>query len=220
LEETVTTFQPGTCENVEYLLLISVFGLIIPTVFDKFSTTSESDIAALSRGTSVILITIYLSYALHEYRTNGGHDTDEARAQRAVPEKLFPSTSAGSAASVVAIPPLRINGTNKRVDPDPQQDLHSKDEDDEAKLSTATSIIVLALGTAILAFNTQFMTDSISGIAIEDLSEAFIGFVLIPMLSNDITAFQNAAQDKMNSTIQCALFPPVRRYLQLSYRRL
>lgn len=143
---------------------------------------------------------------LYEYRTKGGLDTDkEAQVQGAVLKNSFPSTSAGSAASVMVMSLSRINGVNRRVDPDPQQDLHSKDEDEEAKLSITTSIIVLALGTEILAFNTQFMIDGISGIAYKDLSEAFIGLVLILMLSNDVTAFQNAAQDKMNSTIQCAL---------------
>ncbi|PMD39505.1 hypothetical protein L207DRAFT_391742, partial [Hyaloscypha variabilis F] len=152
-------FNQELARTMSSMLSISVFGLLIPTAFDKFSVTPESSLAGSSRGTSVILITVYLFYAMYEYTTKG-----DLGMEKEAPVPKF-----------------------------------------EAKLSITTSIIVLIIGTTILAFNTQFMTDSISGIAQEDMGQAFIGMVLIPVLSNDITALQNAAQGKMNSAIQCAL---------------
>ncbi|KAN0122844.1 hypothetical protein V8E51_001170 [Hyaloscypha variabilis] len=167
-------FNRELARTMSSMLSISVFGLLIPTAFDKFSVTPESSLAGSSRGTSLILITVYLFYALYEYTTNGDLGIEqEAPVPKFVPQPLSSSTPT--------------------------------DESEEAKLSITTSTIVLIIGTTILAFNTQFMTDSISGIAQEDMGQAFIGMVLIPMLSNDITVFQNAAQDKMNSAIQCAL---------------
>jgi Ca2+:H+ antiporter len=193
-------FNQELARTMSSMLSISVFGLLIPTAFDKFSVTPESSLAGSSRGTSVILITVYLFYAMYEYTTKGDLGMEkEAPVPKFVRQPLSSSTPTGSAS------PSRIIRAIRHLNRDPQQDLHSPDESEEAKLSITTSIIVLIIGTTILAFNTQFMTDSISGIAQEDMGQAFIGMVLIPVLSNDITALQNAAQGKMNSAIQCAL---------------
>jgi Ca2+:H+ antiporter len=193
-------FNQELARTMSSMLSISVFGLLIPTAFDKFSVTPESSLAGSSRGTSVILITVYLFYAMYEYTTKGDLGMEkEAPVPKFVRQPLSSSTPTGSAS------PSRIIRAIRHLNRDPQQDLHSPDESEEAKLSITTSIIVLIIGTTILAFNTQFMTDSISGIAQEDMGQAFIGMVLIPTLSNDITVFQNAAQNKMNFAIQCAL---------------
>lgn len=163
----------------------------------------------------MVLIAVYISYVLYEYTKKKDHDTEEeAYVSSILPGCGVPSAPASHKASIAGPPSLSITGAGKETGLDRQNDTYPADEKDEAKLSIRTSIVVLAVGTAILAFNTQFMTDSISGIAegAGAMSLAFIGLVLIPMLSNDVTAFQNAAQDKMDLAIQCAL----RRSLQMT----
>jgi Ca2+:H+ antiporter len=201
-------FNRQLARTMSSLLSVSVFGVIIPTAFDKFSDSSDSSVAAISRGTSVILIAVYLFYVLHEYTRKRWHDMEEEPdAPGVLPGCVLPKTQASKDASDIGRPSASTTGADKKTDIERHKEKNSTDENDEVKLSIRTSIVVLVLGTAILAFNTQFMTDSISGIAegAGAISLAFIGLVLIPMLSNDVTAFQNAAQDKMDIAIQCAL---------------
>lgn len=73
------------------------------------------------------------------------------------------------------------------------------------RISITTSVTALVLGTAILAFITQFMTGSIGNITQQYCSGAFVGIVLLPILSSDLTAFENAALDKIGVAIQSAL---------------
>src|SRR5450432_2949714 len=57
-----------------------------------------------------------------------------------------------------------------------------------------------------MAFNTQFMTNSIEGLTRDDgVPRDFIGLILLPILSNDITAIQFGIRDDMDFAIQAAL---------------
>jgi len=72
-------------------------------------------------------------------------------------------------------------------------------EAEEPSLPMITVIVVLLVSTMLLAFNTSFATDSLSGMmAATGLTQTFVGIVLLPLLSNDITVIKPAVQDKMD----------------------
>jgi Ca2+:H+ antiporter len=84
--------------------------------------------------------------------------------------------------------------------------LDDYEDECEPQLHIATVFAVLVLGTTILAFNTQFMIDSIQGLTERaNVPRDFIGMVLLPILSNDAMAIQCAGKDQMDLVIQSAL---------------
>ena len=81
-----------------------------------------------------------------------------------------------------------------------------EDEPEPPKLDFYVCLAVLAIGTTILAFNTQFMTDSIQGLTEEaGVPRDFIGMIVLPILNNDAMAVQSASKDKMDVAIHSAV---------------
>lgn len=79
-------------------------------------------------------------------------------------------------------------------------------EEVEARLHLGVCFAVLIIGSAMMAFNSQFMTESIKGLTIDaGVPRDFIGLVLLPILSNDLAAIQLAVHDEMDLAIHAAL---------------
>lgn len=81
-----------------------------------------------------------------------------------------------------------------------------EDEEVEARLHLGVCFAVLIIGSAMMAFNSQFMTESIKGLTMDaGVPRDFIGLVLLPILSNDLAAIQLAMIDEMDLAIHAAL---------------
>jgi Ca2+:H+ antiporter len=81
-----------------------------------------------------------------------------------------------------------------------------EEENIEIQLHLSVCVAVLIIGTAVMAFNTQFMTNNIEGLTRDaGVPRDFIGLILLPILSNDITAIQFGIRDDMDFAIQAAL---------------
>ncbi len=81
-----------------------------------------------------------------------------------------------------------------------------EDEAVEARLHLGVCFAVLVVGSAMMAFNSRFMTESIKGLTMEaGVPRDFIGLVLLPILSNDLAAIQLAIHDEMDLAIHAAL---------------
>lgn len=62
-------------------------------------------------------------------------------------------------------------------------------ESEWPQLHPYVCLTVLVIGITILAFNTQFMTDSIQGLTEKaGVSRDFIGMILLPILTNNVMA--------------------------------
>jgi Ca2+/H+ antiporter len=73
-------------------------------------------------------------------------------------------------------------------------------------LLTYKAIATLVISTALIAFNTQFATDSIQGMLEHTgISQRFIGFVILPILTIDPTSIIVAAKDKMDLSVPLTL---------------
>jgi Ca2+:H+ antiporter len=72
--------------------------------------------------------------------------------------------------------------------------------------SKKTSLVTLIVGIALLAFHTQFLSNSIGGLMESaHISQTFIGIVLLPILGNDLVAIQSGFSDNMEIALLAAL---------------
>lgn len=81
----------------------------------------------------------------------------------------------------------------------------SKPDDERLKLSRpiVTSVLLrLIVWATLVAFNTPFATDSLSGLMTDArLSPTFVGIVLLPLLGNDLSVVLHASHDNMDLCI-------------------
>lgn len=67
-------------------------------------------------------------------------------------------------------------------------------------------MLVLLLSTVLIRCNTKFATDSIEVVLrAGGLSTAFVGLIILPILSNDPLVIWLAVKDEMNLCIACTL---------------
>jgi Ca2+:H+ antiporter len=81
-------FNTTVAQTAASMLALAVASVIVPTVFDAARDTPASDVAKLSRGTSVILLFVYGGYLLFQLKT---HSKVFALQSQKVEAKPFPS---------------------------------------------------------------------------------------------------------------------------------
>jgi Ca2+:H+ antiporter len=72
-------FNQTVAQTSASLLALAVGSVIIPTCFDQFSNTKPGPIAALSRGTAVILLVVYAAYLIFQLKTHSDMFNEESR---------------------------------------------------------------------------------------------------------------------------------------------
>lgn len=207
-------YNPLIATVFHSLLSVSIVAFVIPTASFYLSATAIPVITTQSRGMAIILMTIYGLYLYFELKTHADGFNEESqkvairprknkRTPRAVHKRLV---QAGG----IAAGPGRITYEGRLGN---SHELVASDavdgEDEEAgwpQLHLYVCLAVLVIGTTILAFNTQFMTDSIQGLTEKaHVPQDFIGLILLPILSNDAMAINCAVKDQMDLAIQSAL---------------
>jgi Ca2+:H+ antiporter len=195
------------------LLLVTVIALALPTASALLSATSIPIVTQQSRGTAFILIVIYGLFLHYEFRT---HKVVFNRKSKKV---SIPNIPAGAIRENLARAGAMsaAQGRPRFSDPDGSVQggdelverliaANREDEQVEARLHLGVCFAVLIIGSAMMAFNSQFMTESIKGLTIEaGVPSDFIGLVLLPILSNDLAAIQLAVHDEMDLAIHAAL---------------
>ncbi|KAK4126109.1 Calcium/proton exchanger [Parathielavia appendiculata] len=225
-------FNTTVAQTAASLLALAVAAVIVPTVFDIASKTPQSDVAKLSRGTSVILLIVYGGYLFFQLKT---HSTVFAQESRKVEAKPFRSQDLkeGAIAQGFVAPAGVIGGhglpssttdnekLRSMLTTPPRKGLQDEaDEEDgeEPQLHFAVAIATLTISTVIVALCAEFMVDGISAVtAGGTVSEEFVGLILLPIVGNaaeHFTAVTVAIKDKMDlaigvavgSSMQVALF--------------
>jgi Ca2+:H+ antiporter len=72
-------FNQTVAQTAASLLALAVGSVIIPTCFDQFSSTKPGPIAALSRGTAVILLVVYAAYLTFQLKTHSDMFNEESK---------------------------------------------------------------------------------------------------------------------------------------------
>jgi Ca2+:H+ antiporter len=223
-------FNTVVAQTAASLLALAVASVIVPTVFDYASDTSASDVAKLSRGTSVILLLVYGAYLFFQLKTHHGVFSEESQKVPAKPWSSRPPSLGTGAVKQGLVMPSGLMGyampaqsENDRLskmlmNPTRLAEEEDEDEGEEPQLSFVVAIATLAISTAIIAICAEYMVDSIDAITKSGgLSEEFVGLILLPIVGNaaeHATAVTVAIKDKMDlaigvavgSSMQVALF--------------
>lgn len=180
------------------LLLLSVLTLTItstlrasidssawtPTLGAKTAKT----ISALSRGISVLVLILYALWLVYS-----SHPTLYKR---------FPGLFREPTAQPGIADRQAVNTTQSVEDTGPS--LHSIDEqgNETCLFSASGAVIIMIVSITLLAFNTQFTTDSIQGLLLRrKVSQTFLSLIVLPLLSVDPMAISMAMKDKMDMSI-------------------
>lgn len=214
-------FNTTVAQTATSLLALAIASIIIPTVFDAQTDVPASDTAALSRGTSVILLFVYGSYLFFQLKT---HQEVFAEESQKVPMR---HTLKDGAIKKGLVNPTRLmhipghnedgGSNNEKLRSILDADLND-DEDEDPQLSFAVAIATLVGSTVLIAFCAEFLVDSIDYVTTQGgIKQEFLGLILLPIVGNaaeHATAVTVAIKDKMDlaigvavgSSMQIALF--------------
>ncbi|ESZ90909.1 hypothetical protein SBOR_8700 [Sclerotinia borealis F-4128] len=218
-------FNKTVAQTAASLLAVAVASVIVPTAFDLWSETTEAPIAAISRGTSIILLVVYAGYLYFQLHTHSGLFNEESQKvpmrprKNALPEGAIAKGLAK--AGGIGAGPGRANIPQRP----PYDELinssaleEEEEEAEEPQLHILVAWATLAGSTAIIGVCADFMVDGISALTDSKvISEEFVGLILLPIVGNaaeHATAVTVACKDKMDlaigvavgSSMQVALF--------------
>jgi Ca2+:H+ antiporter len=211
-------FNVTVAQTAASLLALAIGSIIIPTCFDRFSNASDAPaktVAALSRGTAVILLVVYAGYLFFQLKTHSAMFNEESQKVAMRPRKnaLPQGAMAKGLASVGGV----LVGPGRAQVADPENDGIFKrtafeDEDDEPEmpqLHIFGAWATLAGATAIIGLCAEFMVDGIGAITESgNVSVEFVGLILLPIVGNaaeHATAVTVACKDKMDLAIGVAV---------------
>ncbi|CAF9928100.1 MAG: hypothetical protein GOMPHAMPRED_004587 [Gomphillus americanus] len=220
-------FNGEVAQTAASLLSLAIGALIIPTAFSHFAndpniTTDDTLIATneagISRGTSVVLLVVYICYLVFQLRTH--EDIYRAPSKKVGKQNLFknPDSKAKGAASQQMVQGANgIAGAN--LHKDKQEDMQANNEQDgndgdndeaeEPTLSLTAAIITLVWSTVLVAVCAEFLVDAINQVVESTgISRVFVGLILLPIVGNaaeHATALTVACKDKMDLAIGVAV---------------
>ncbi|KAK2018069.1 calcium/proton exchanger [Colletotrichum eremochloae] len=221
-------FNTTVAQTAASLLFIAVASVIVPTVFDKNDNTNNpTHVAALSRGTAVILLIIYASYLFFQLKTHNAVFNEESQKVAAKPwsrgglkDGALARGLAGTGARMAQIG-VRNDGEDDRRELSRimmQRYDEEEDEEEGPQLHFFVAVGTLTLATVLIAFCAEAMVSSIDYVTKQGgISEEFVGLILLPIVGNaaeHATAVTVAIKDKMDlaigvavgSSMQVALF--------------
>lgn len=218
-------FNETVAQTATSLLALAVGSVIIPTVFDivlqddqdSDSSRYQPRIAAISRGTAVILLVVYASYLYFQLHTHNDMFAIESKKVAMKPRKnVVPEGSLAkglATAGGMAAGPGRATFDDRSpndeiLNPNANEEA-AEEEEEDPQLHVLVAWATLAISTAIIGLCAEFMVDSISALtATGHISTEFVGLILLPIVGNaaeHATAVTVACKDKMDLAIGVAV---------------
>jgi Ca2+:H+ antiporter len=197
-------FDASTSQTIGMLLLLAVLSLVVPTVSHLLTVTPPDGILKQSRGISIIILISYGLYLYFQLGTNRELFNKPPQKARQTANEMS-KIEAGAVAKKFAEMGRAI-ACSSAVDP-VYVDEEEEEQEDVPRLSLTGGCISMVITIVLIAFNTQFAADSIDGLLREaGLSQTFLGLVILPILSNDLTSVVVVArQDRMDMSISLTL---------------
>jgi Ca2+:H+ antiporter len=214
-------FNTTVAQTAASLLVLAIASVIIPTVFDLWVTNTGVDkVAAISRGTSLILLFVYAMYLLFQLKTHSTMYNQESQKVPMKPRKkhLTPGNIQRGLAAAGG-----VGAAQGRTAPDSpigaaqnQDGLmntmayeETPDEPEEPQLHIYAAVGLLAASTAVVAVCAEYLVGSIDAITSTGaISTEFVGLILLPIVGNaaeHATAVTVAIKDKMDLAIGVAV---------------
>ena len=191
--------------------------MLIPDLAAK----NASNITALSRGTSVLLLLVYGAYLFFQLKTHADmYNEPSQKVERREKKKKveegdvkagIAKIGAGMSGSTGATP-RGVDGSDDQHSPmvdSKKAEKEEKEEREEPQLHIWVAVATLAISTALVAVCAEFMVDSINAITDQGgISKTFVGLILLPIVGNaaeHATAVTVACKDKMDLAIGVAV---------------
>lgn len=212
-------FNQTVAQTAASILALAIGSVIIPTCFNLFTPNTAKntlDIAALSRGTAVILLVVYAGFLYFQLSTHKEQFSAESKKVPMRPRK-HAIPDGGIAKGLVKAGGIGAGTGRPYLDERPPNDeLINKDayedddeEPDEPQLHIAVAWGTLAAATAVIGICAEFMVDGISSITSSGaVSIEFVSLILLPIVGNaaeHATAVTVACKDKMDLAIGVAV---------------
>ena len=158
-------------------------------------------IAALSRGTAVLLLFVYACYLFFQLKTHAQIYNEPSKKV----DKRRPKVEGGQAnqglATIGAGISATMGGPAAQGNPTRAPESEVDDDKEEPQLSIWVAIFTLAASTALVAICAEYLVDSIDDLTQRGgLSKTFVGLILLPIVGNaaeHATAVTVACKDKM-----------------------
>ena len=217
LRRTEQFFNQTLATTAASMLALAIASIIIPTAFDKFTTTPYVQIAELSRGTAIILLVVYGCFLYFQLKTHSEMYAEEGKKVPIKPRKhsMHKEGAVNGPANVRTAKDVQTrtdatNGDQPLHDAKKKQHVANKEGADEQKLHISVAVFTLAASTSLVALCAEFMVESISSITsgTNSISVVFVGLILLPIIGNaseHITAVTVACKDKMDLVIGIAV---------------
>jgi Ca2+:H+ antiporter len=159
LRRTEQFFNQTVAQTASSLLALAVGSVIIPTMFDKFnSDKSQAPVAAISRGTAVILLVVYGAYLYFQLKTHSAMFNEKSKKvakrplKHAVPQGAL-AKSLVKAGGIVA-GPGRANVADRPLNDELiNPNAYEEADDDEPNMPQLHILVAwatLAIATAII----------------------------------------------------------------------
>jgi len=159
LRRTEQFFNQTVAQTAASLLALAVGSVIIPTMFDKFNgNKSQAPVAAISRGTAVILLVVYGGYLYFQLKTHSAMFNEESKKVAKRPRKHTIPQGAlakglAQAGGIVA-GPGRANMADRPLNDDlVNPNAYEEADDDEPEMPQLHILVAwatLAIATAII----------------------------------------------------------------------
>ncbi|KIP05016.1 hypothetical protein PHLGIDRAFT_36633 [Phlebiopsis gigantea 11061_1 CR5-6] len=218
------------------LLTVSVIAVLLPAAF-HFSagavivdSTEGPEILAVSHGSAIILLFIYLSYLVFQlfshknlYNDSTGANFQSTAYPKHKPNRLtrrfvlHKKKKASDEEKVDGQPTAIATSDGEATDPAAtSSETHvngpstaEEEEEDQPLLSVSMTIALLVFVTVIVAVTAEFLVDSIDGLTdTGHISKEFVGLVLLPIVGNaaeHVTAVTVSVKDKLDLSLGVAV---------------
>jgi Ca2+:H+ antiporter len=203
-------FSVSLAQMISMLLLLAVASLIIPSTAHLMTDTTTEGILAQSRGISVVILVSYVLWLIFTLSTHRALFDEPTMKARERPRTTREAGDAARGIAAIGAGSAAASGGGVNIQNLFKSEAYDEtdDEDDfeSPSLSLPGAIIALAVSVVLVAFNTQFATDSIQALLQRrKVSQTFLSLIILPLLSTDPMAVNMAMQDRMNMSISLAL---------------
>lgn len=202
-------FNPVVAQTAASLLALAVGSLIIPTAFHNWSqggSGTSTNVAPLSRGTSIMLLVVYACYLLFQLKT---HTEIYNRPSPKVEKRRGKVAEGDASRGIAQIGKMSASMAGQNAHQMKLHDPENDDEEEEPQLHIYVAFLTLVVSTALVAVCAEYMVNSIDGLTSKyPISDTFVGLILLPIVGNaaeHATAVTVAIKDKMDLAIGVAV---------------
>lgn len=198
------------------LLMLSVMGLLFPSIMMSSGVVEETSMLGLSRFTSLVLLLMYLAFLYFQLYSHSYLYEEEAETKE--PLLSLASTKRSSNQELSDLSPTRSdahvdadNHSNSSSEEESPPELTSPSDDDETEdqLGFHYAIGWLAVITVLIAFLSDALSDTIEDAASGlGLSAVFVSAIVLPIVGNAAEhagAVMFAAKNKLDLTLGIAI---------------